>query len=215
MLRSMLFMVLLAFCLFIAPAIIHAQEVTNLVLNPSFEDEDDIVDSNWIENGWCFWGQANGLNSVIEMDEDEFIDGTRSLRVEPKGAITWEFMPIYYPIAMDVGDPYTYSFWAKAAEKRDIVVVMKDVNNVGTFGVTTFALTTEWNEYTATADAVWPSIKLEFHVSASDVFVWLDFVHVYEGEFVEGILPSELGRSKAVKSAGKLPIRWAELKAGR
>ncbi len=192
----------------------HAQEVTNLVLNPSFEDENDFVDANWIENGWCFWGQGNGLNSVIEMDEDEFIDGTRSLRVEPKGDITWEFMPIYFPIAMDIGDPYTYSFWAKAAEKRDIIVGMKDTNNVGSFGVTTFTLTTEWNEYTATADAMWSSIKLEFHVSASDVSVWLDFVHVYGGEFVEGIFPSELDGSKAVKPGGKLPIRWAELKAG-
>ena len=214
MLRSMLLIVLLALCLSIAPAITHAQEVTNLVLNPSFEDEDDIVDNVWAEDGWLFWGQGDGLASVIEMDEDEFIDGTRSLRVDPKGAVNWHFQAIYYLIEMDVGDPYTYSFWAKAAEEREMRVMLKDVVTTGNFGGTVFNLTTEWAEYTATTNAMFPRVKLEFHTSGTEVSVWLDFVYVYKGEFVEGILPSKLGKPEAVEPADKLPIKWAELKVG-
>ena len=190
MLRSKFSAVLLVLFLVGVPLTVHAQvEVQNLVLNPSFEDESDMIDDQWVENGWLFWGQDDGLDSVIEIDEDEFVDGTRSLRVDPKGAINWHFQPIYYPIAMDIGESYTYSFWAKAAEERIITVVMKDVNNTGSFGVTEFTLTTEWDEYTATADAGWPSIKLEFHVAASEVSVRLDFVYVYEGEYVEEFSP--------------------------
>ena len=214
MLRSKFSAVLLILFLVGVPLTVHAQvEVENLVLNPSFEDESDMIDDQWVENGWLYWGQDAGLNSVIEIDEAEFIDGTRSLRTDPQATINWHFQAIYYPIAMDMGESYTYSFWAKAAEERIITVVMKDVNNVGSFGVTEFILTTEWSEYTATADAQWPSIKLEFHLAVSEASVWLDFVYVYEGEYVEEILPSEIGVQEAVEPANKLPIQWAEIKA--
>ena len=141
--RSLLSAVLLALCLSVATTITHAQEVTNLVLNPSFEDETDIVDDAWVEDGWLYWGDGDGLASVIEIDEDEFIDGTRSLRVDPKGAINWHFQPIYFSILTDIGDEYTYSFWAKAAEERVITVMMKDTGNAGNFGSTVFNLTTK------------------------------------------------------------------------
>lgn len=214
MLRSMLLIVLLAFCFFAVPVATHAQEVVNLVLNPSFEDENDIIDDNWIENGWVTWGDADGLDSVVEFDEDVFIDGERSARVEPTGTVDWHFMIIYYPVALDVGESYTTSFWAKAEEKRTIAVHMKDVDNAGSFGLTEFTITTEWDEYTYTADAEWPSIKLEIFVSGSDIPLWFDFVHIYEGDYVGGILPSELSVG-AVEPADKLSVRWAEIKTGR
>ena len=215
MLRSMLLIILLAFYLLVIPVATHAQEVVNLVLNPSFEDEIDIIDSNWIENGWVTWGEGDGLVSVVAFDEDEFIDGERSARVEPTGTVDWHFMIIYYPVALEMGEPYTTSFWAKAEEDRTISIHMKDVDNAGSFGLNTFTITTEWNEYTYTADAGWPNIKLEIFVSASEVTTWFDFVYVYEGDYVEGILPSEISAPGAVGPADKLPIRWAEIKTSR
>jgi hypothetical protein len=212
MLRSMFFVMFLALCLIGIPLAVHAQ-VENLVLNPSFEDENDIINDQWIENGWVTWGDADGLDSVVEFDEDEFIDGSVSARVEPTGTVNWHFMIIYYPVPLDVGELYTVSFWAKAEEERVITAQMKDVDNAGSFGATDFTITTDWNEYTFSAEAGWPSIKLEIFVSGSDIPLWFDFVYIYEGEYVEGILPSEKSIPGAVDPADKLPVRWAAIKA--
>ncbi len=209
MLRSALPVVLLALCLVSVPFVAQGQEVENLVLNPSFEDENDIIDDAWIENGWVTWGDADGLASVVEMDEDDFVDGLRSARVEPVGTVDWHFMIIYYPVALDFGEPYTVSFWARAQEERTIAVHMKDVGNAGSFGDTTFTITPEWTEYHYTSDAQQRNIKLEIFVSASEVPVWFDFVYIYAGEYVEGILPSEI--DVAVQPDSKLSVTWGAL----
>lgn len=212
MLRSMFPAMFLALFLIGVPLAVHAQ-VENLVLNPSFEDENDVIDDEWIENGWVTWGDADGLDSVVVFDEDDFIDGSISARVEPTGTVNWHFMIIYYPVPLDVGELYTVSFWAKAEEERVITVQMKDVDNAGSFGATDFTITTDWNEYTFSAEAGWPSIKLEIFVSGSDIPLWFDFVYIYEGEYVEGIFPSERSIPGAVDPADKLPVRWAAIKA--
>lgn len=212
MLRSIFLAMFLALFLIGVPLAVHAQ-VENLVLNPSFEDENDVIDDEWIENGWVTWGDADGLDSVVVFDEDDFIDGSISARVEPTGTVNWHFMIIYYPVPLDVGELYTVSFWAKAEEERVITVQMKDVDNAGSFGATDFTITTDWNEYTFSAEAGWPSIKLEIFVSGSDIPLWFDFVYIYEGEYVEGIFPSERSIPGAVDPADKLPVRWAAIKA--
>ena len=212
MLRSIFLAMFLALFLIGVPLAVHAQ-VENLVLNPSFEDENDVIDDQWIENGWVTWGDADGLDSVVVFDEDDFIDGSISARVEPTGTVNWHFMIIYYPVPLDVGELYTVSFWAKAEEERVITVQMKDVDNAGSFGATDFTITTDWNEYTFSAEAGWPSIKLEIFVSGSDIPLWFDFVYIYEGEYVEGIFPSERSIPGAVDPADKLPVRWAAIKA--
>ena len=212
MLRSIFLAMFLALFLIGVPLAVHAQ-VENLVLNPSFEDENDVIDDEWIENGWVTWGDADGLDSVVVFDEDDFIDGSISARVEPTGTVNWHFMIIYYPVPLDVGELYTVSFWARAEEERVITVQMKDVDNAGSFGATDFTITTDWNEYTFSAEAGWPSIKLEIFVSGSDIPLWFDFVYIYEGEYVEGIFPSERSIPGAVDPADKLPVRWAAIKA--
>lgn len=200
-------------CLIAIPLAAHAQEVTNLILNPSFEDETDFVDGNWVENGWVTWGDGNGLNSVVEFDEDQFIDETRSLRVEPQGGENWHFMVIYYPVAQDLGEDYTATFWAKAEEPRPISAKIKAVDNSVDVVTENFELTTEWQEYWFTYEAGTASIKYEIWVAGSDVFLWLDFASIYVGDYVEGILPSEAGGGQPVEPAGKLPATWASIKS--
>ncbi len=201
--------VLLALCLIAVPLTAHAQ-VDNLVLNPSFEDENDIIDDEWIENGWVTWGEGEGLNSVVGFDDAVFVDGARSAYVESAGTTNWHFMIIYYPVPLDVGERYTVSFWAKAEQDRVITAHMKDVSNAGSFGGTDFNITTEWSEYVITADAEWPSVKLEIFVSGSDVPLWFDFVNVYKGDYVEGVIPS--GPASSVEPADKLATKWASIK---
>ena len=128
-------------------------QVTNLVLNPSFEDESDLVDDQWIPDGWVTWGDGDGLASVVEFDGSEFIDGTRSLRVEPKGSENWHFMVIYYPVAQSTGTAYTASFWAKAGEPRPIWANIKATDNSVGIVTAEFELTTDWQEYAFTYEA--------------------------------------------------------------
>jgi len=63
-----------------------------------------------------------------------------------------------------------------------------------------FELTTEWAEYTFTAEA--PSsandlIKIQIITRNLEASYWLDFVYCYAGEYVAGIGPSGLSRVKA------------------
>ena len=53
-------------------------------------------------------------------------------------------------------------------------------------------------------------VKLEVFCAGSEVPFWLDFVYVYKGSYVAGIMPSET--ATPVKPAGKLAARWADLK---
>ena len=201
---------LLVLCLVAIPLVAHAQ-VQNLVLNPSFEEDEVILnDPSWME--WATWGDANGVNSTVEIDESEFIDGTRSLRVDPQGDINWYFIVLNLPMDVSFGEDYTASFWAKAKEPRPLTAKMKATDNTVSFGETDFELTTEWREYHFTTKSQSNQIKLEIFCAGSEVPLWLDFVNLYEGEYVEGILPSEVSPKQSVEPAGKLAVRWAALR---
>ena len=55
------------------PAATFAQ-VVNLAHNPSFEEEEVILDDPaWTM--WATWGDQSGLNSTVALDDAEFIDG--------------------------------------------------------------------------------------------------------------------------------------------
>ena len=210
----MLRLFVLAVCLFTMSLIVtaQAQEVENLAINPSFEDKNDIVDDQW-DPGWVTWGAENGLQSEVEFDTGDFVDGARSLKIIPVGAINWHFMVINQPIPLEKGDAHTASFWAKGKKVRPVTLKFKATDNSVDWAVTEFLLTSEWEEYHVTADAMNPLIKLEIWVSAFEVPLWLDFLNIYKGEYVEGVLPS--GLTLAVQPGGKLAVKWAEIKAGR
>ena len=215
MLRLTLLVVLSTLCLSAVPVLIYAQEeeFVNLVLNPSFEEDEVILnDPAW--QAWATWGDQDGVNSTVEIDETEFIDGSRSLRIDPVGAVNWHFIVLNLPMDVSFGEEYTASFWVKAAEKRPFAAKFKATDNTVSFGETVFGLTTEWAEYHFTAESQTNQLKLEFFCAASEAPIWLDFVNVYEGKYVEGILPSEMGGgNQAVQPAGKLPVRWSEIKS--
>ncbi|MCX5644160.1 MAG: hypothetical protein NTZ17_05675 [Phycisphaerae bacterium] len=69
----------LALSLVVAPAATQG-EVVNLVRNPSFEEDEIILDDPAWDN-WCTWGEDTGVNSTVKFDTSECIDGVRSLRV--------------------------------------------------------------------------------------------------------------------------------------
>ena len=189
----------------------HAQ-VTNLAVNGSFEADEAILDDpEWLQ--WATWGDGDGLNTTIAVDSAEYIDGLKSLRVNPQGAENWHFILLYLPVATTNGTAYTASFWAKAEEGRPLGAQFKATDNTASWGYADFTLTDQWAEYSLTAPAESVELKVELFCAASAVPHWFDFLNVYEGDYVAGVLPSQL--VAAVYPTGKLPILWGELKAGR
>jgi len=180
-------MMLAVFVLVAIPSISHAQ-VENLVLNFSFEEDEVILnDPDWEQ--WCTWNPEDVLGSIVEIDDTEFIDGKRSLRIEPVGTENWHLVVAYISVQVTNGADVTTSFWAKAAEPRPLTAAYKAADNSVTWGDTTFDLTTDWAEYTMTSASLSDDVKVELWCAADPATIWLDFVYIYEGEYVPGISP--------------------------
>jgi hypothetical protein len=160
-----------------------------MVTNGSFE-EDAVIQDDADYYHWWTWGWEAGLASTAELDETTYIDGARSLKVNPLGSTNWYFIVAYSPILVDMDKNYTVSFWAKAEEPRPLTVQLKATDNsVGGWGATEFQLTTEWAEYNYQSEVLIDDVKLEILCAGSEVPFWLDFVSVYEGDYVAGMEP--------------------------
>ena len=190
MCEKLIYLISFLLVLTVVQPVTYAQQFENLLLNPSFEEDEVILNDSAYEHWWT-WGWEDGLNSTVEIDETEFIDGKISLRVNPIGSTNWYFIVANSPISVDIDKDYTASFWAKAEEPRPLTVQMKaEDNSISAWGATDFELTTEWAEYHYTSNVLIDIIKLEILCSGSQAPFWLDFVLVYEGEYVAGIEPS-------------------------
>jgi hypothetical protein len=187
MCKRLIYLTCFVLSLVAVPTVTHAQ-VENLVINPSFEEDEPILDDQSYEHWWT-WGWEAGLNSTLEIDETEFVDGKRSIRIDPKGDTNWYFMVDYSPIACKNGTNYTASVWVKAEQPRPFWMQFKATDNTTSWEQTQFDLTTEWAEYAITSKAQSTEMKIELYCSGSEVTLWLDFVYVYEGDYVPGIGP--------------------------
>ncbi len=154
----------------------------NLLLNPSFEEDEAVLDDpDWAQ--WCTWNPAEGAGSNAAIVDTEAIDGSRSLRIEPKGTENWHFIVLYLPILVDMDKNYDISFWAKAEAPRPLTLALKaEDNSISAWGATDFQLTTEWAEYTYTSEVLIDVVKLEIWCSGTEVPFWLDLVSVCEGK---------------------------------
>jgi len=156
-----------------------AGQRVNLALNPSFEEDEVILDDpDWYS--WATWNPAEGAGSNATIVDTEAVDGARSLLIEPIGPENWHFIVVGMPIPTEVGTSYTASFWAKAVEARPLGAQWKAVDNSESWGYADFNLTTEWAEYSLTAEALNAETKLEFFCAASEVSFLLDAVSVTE-----------------------------------
>ncbi len=214
MCKRLIYLACFVLALVVLPPATHAQ-VDNLLINPSFEEDEDILDDPTWEQ-WCTWNPDEGAGSSATVVDTEFIDGSRSLRVDAKGPTDWHFIVVNIGFPADLAKNYTVSFWAKAEEPRTAAVQMKaSDNSVAGWGATTFDLTTEWAEYTYTSNVLHTDVKLEFLLAGSEVPLWMDFVLVYEGEYVPGIEPGAASRVEAAApepADGALnPDTWVSL----
>ncbi len=201
MCKRLIYLTYLVLVLVAFPLVTHAQ-VENLVLNPSFEEDEVILDDpDWEQ--WCTWNPDEGAGSSVTVVNTESIDGSRSLRVDPIGPENWHFIVVYISFPADIDKNYTASFWAKAEEPRPLTVQMKAADNsVSAWGATDFELTTEWAEYHYTSEVLHTDVKLEFLNAGSEVPHWLDLLYIYEGEYVAGIKPSRAKAGAPVPADG-------------
>ena len=109
MCKRLIFSISFVLLLTALPSVTHAQPADNLTINPSFEEDEVILDDPTWEQ-WATWGDQGGLNSTVEIDETEFIDGERSLRIIPTGNTNWHFIVLNQPIPVNVDKNYTASF---------------------------------------------------------------------------------------------------------
>ena len=200
MCRKLFYLITFVLVLVAAPEVTHAQ-VENLLLNPSFEEDENINAGPQ----WWTWNPAEGAGSTATIVDTEFVDGARSLRVEPLGGTSWYF-EVIQTIPFNVGTTYTYSFWIKAEADRPLSVQFKANDNSVSWGLTDFQLTTEWAEYYLTSPSQNASVKLEMHCAAVDTPFWLDFAYVYEGPSVAG-----MGPTQQVKAADPDPADEAQV----
>ena len=203
MFRKLFYLITFVLVLVAAPEVTHAQ-VENLMLNPSFEEDEDISAGPQ----WWTWNPAEGAGSIATVVDTEFVDGARSLRIEPQGSSGGHF-EVIQTIPFNVGTTYTYSFWVKAEADRPLSVQFKAEDNSVTWGLTDFQLTTEWAEYYLTSPSQNAMAKLEMHCAAVDTPFWLDFAYVYEGPYVAGIEPGVVWRP--VKADDPNPVDGALL----
>ena len=189
MCEKQFYLTFIVLTLFAFPLVTHAQ-VENLLVNPSFvEDEPIFNDPDW-EN-WATWNSAEGAGSLVEIDETEFIDGKKSLRIEPVGTANWHFIVLSLPIYVDMQKDYTISFWAKAEKARPLTMALKATDNsISAWGATDFNLTTEWAEYHYASEVLIDNVKLEIWCSGTEDPFWLDYVLMYEGNYDPGMKPT-------------------------
>jgi hypothetical protein len=159
----------------------------NLVLNPSFEEDEAVLDDPAWEQ-WATWNPAEGAGSNAAIVDTDAADGARSLRIEPVGPENWHFIVLYLPMMVDMDKDYVASFWAKADEPRPLTVQMKATDNsIDAWGATTFDLTTEWVQYSYTSEVLIDNVKLEILCAGSEVGFLLDQVSVVEADTLSGL----------------------------
>ena len=77
MCKKLIYLVSFVLVLVAFPLVTHAQ-VENLALNPSFEEDEVILDdSDW--EMWCTWNPEDVTGSNVTIVNTEFVDGARSL----------------------------------------------------------------------------------------------------------------------------------------
>ncbi len=186
MCKKLIFLVSIVSLLVALPATAHAQAV-NLVLNPSFEEDEAVLDDPAWEQ-WATWNPAEGAGSNATIVDTDAADGARSLRIEPVGVENWHFIVLYLPIMVDMEKDYTASFWAKAEGPRPLTVQMKATDNsINAWGATDFELTTDWAEYSYTSEVLIDNVKVEILCAGSEVPFLLDQVSVFEADTLSGL----------------------------
>jgi len=183
-----------------------AQEIKNLLNNPDFDKDMNIITD---------WTIGAGGTLSIDKKEKFPVGNVEKAQIDQVGPDAW--VPEIHSNKFDVklGPMYTCSFWAKAdADVRPIGVTFEqDVTWTGPG--TTFNLNMEMTEYTFSPIMTVgspPQVVIHIQFNMIKGSVWFAHFRVYEGKYVKDNV--DLGQKpKAVVTPGeKLASSWGEIK---
>ena len=177
-----------------------------LARNGGFEEP--ILDTDWTIE------MRAGQQANVTRDDEEFFAGEYSAFFE---VITFENdrpQLTQKSQAIEAGEQYTLSFWAKAEAVRPAEMhVIQSVDPWSKYASEwNLSIGTEWMEYWMTFESPADdnNARLVFRFHNSDVDVWVDNVHFYVGEHIEEEDMTVVIR--AVNHNGKLAITWGKIR---
>ena len=165
-----------------------------------------------IPGGWTLT-VMDGCDASFEFDSEVFYEGESSLMVTKKtGLIGGIYASLYYPLSLERGKTYVYSFWAKAKDAFDVEVAFdfeyrQSLNPIGqTYDWMRFEF-----EYTHPSDN--RGVNFHFLFNGSMKNLWLDNFDLHEKGASNGNLlgnpgfERDGGESSAVPTAAELTRR--------
>jgi hypothetical protein len=146
----------------------------DVVTNPDFESS--------VTDGWGFWTDAS-VAATVTRDATAAAKGSASARIHVPnaGAADW-YAALWTTgtLAMQAGQTYSATFWAKASKTRHITVSAAVPGT--TYVLSTLSVGTEWRHCQV---ILVPNVAcvagLAFSFAADDGDVWLDDVHLQAG----------------------------------
>jgi len=209
MARADSYRLLIALCLLIFTTAVgsnaYADEVVNLIRNGGFED--GIIE-------WELRQSEGAVATMREINGADVFHGNSCVLIDIDNVAktsAWHLALYQEGHQLEEGVIYTLGFWGKADGFRPVALYVEQAADPwDEYGRIAIEVGEEWGEFTTTftavvAGPVWPRIAL----GESDIDIWIDNVRFYEGEYVEEDLQEVV---KAVHPAGKLPMKWAEMK---
>ena len=193
--------------------IAHAAEIKNMLVNPYFQ--------NGIA-GWTLEQHDPFVRGDIMPDSTTKVIGDYSMKMDIRelqaGAETFRAQPKQTGIALEGGKKYTWSFWARAREERELQCqVLVDVWNWRLLGLDQpVIITIEWREYfhTFIATEDYANSRITWLCAHASIDFWIDNVILYEGEYVEGLMADQLMmKPSAVGSRHALTTTWGRAKS--
>ncbi len=196
---------ILTLTMLISEAVARDDEIENMLPNPDFEINGT--------NGWSI-DAAHATLTVDDKEESPTGTPVMMATINSVGAESWE-PEIHSPsFALENGETYTYSFWAKAepGSTRSIAPTFEETVTYAGMGQG-ISLTDEWVEYHYTG--VWGEpnapttvIHIGFNFQTDDV--WFSHFRVYEGEYVEEEFDDQ--PQIAVSPSSSLATTWGAIK---
>ena len=172
--------------------------------------------------GWTLECHDPFVRADIEPDPDTKVIGDYSLKTDLQeiqvGAEIWRCQPKQTGLGLKGGQKYTWSFWAKAAEERQLQCqVLVDVWNWRLLGLDQpVNITTEWKEYfhTFTATEDYANSRITWLCAHETIDFWIDNVILYEGDYVEELMADEvLQKPQLVTQKPVLASAWGKIKS--
>jgi hypothetical protein len=137
---------------------------------------------NSVTDGWGLWAHAS-VAATVTQDTTTAAKGRASVRIRIPNAGAADWYTVFRTtgaLAMQAGQSYSATFWAKASKPRNITI---SAAVPGTSYVLSYlGVSTEWRQYQVILVPKAACVaQLYLSVAADDGDVWFDDVHFQEG----------------------------------